>query len=118
MSAGYDAAIGCPEGEMEVTPACYGHLTHMLKSLAGGKLVVVLEVCTILSTVGEYPANLATCYCIIPRPQGGYCIKSLAESAMHTLRALLDEPLPSLPPLRKPDPEYFPFNSQNTLYIS
>ena len=44
LSAGYDAAIGCPEGEMEVTPACYGHLTHMLKSLAGGKLVVVLEV--------------------------------------------------------------------------
>ena len=44
MSAGYDAAIGCPEGEMEVTPACYGHLTHMLSSLAGGKLVVVLEV--------------------------------------------------------------------------
>ena len=49
MSAGFDAAIGCPEGEMEVTPACYGHLTHMLKSLAGGKLVVVLEVCPFLN---------------------------------------------------------------------
>lgn len=31
-------------GQCHVTPAAYGHMTHMLSSLAGGKLVVALEV--------------------------------------------------------------------------
>ena len=30
VSAGYDAAIGCPEGEMMVTPAAYPHLLHQV----------------------------------------------------------------------------------------
>ncbi|PZC81374.1 hypothetical protein B5X24_HaOG212826 [Helicoverpa armigera] len=33
ISAGYDAAYGCPEGEMELTPAVYGHLTQALMSV-------------------------------------------------------------------------------------
>jgi hypothetical protein len=44
VSAGFDAVKGDPLGRrMQVTPALYGHLTAMLKSLAGGKLVMALE---------------------------------------------------------------------------
>ncbi|RWS17183.1 histone deacetylase 6-like isoform X3 [Dinothrombium tinctorium] len=70
ISAGYDAAIGCPEGEMLITPAMYAHLCHSLMSLANGKVCVVLE--------------------------GGYCISSLAESAALTLRTLLGDPCPNI----------------------
>src|SRR6185437_13195809 len=68
VSAGYDAAIGCPEGEMRVTPAGYAHLCHSLMSLAEGRICVVLE--------------------------GGYCLASLAEGASLTLRTLLGDPCP------------------------
>ncbi|XP_023297064.2 histone deacetylase 6 isoform X1 [Lucilia cuprina] len=70
ISAGYDAALGCPEGEMEVTPAFYPHLINPLIKLANSRLAVVLE--------------------------GGYCLDSLAEGAALTLRALLGEPCPLL----------------------
>ncbi|KAK5665499.1 Histone deacetylase hda1 [Batrachochytrium dendrobatidis] len=43
VSAGFDAAHGDPIGECHVTPACYSQMTHMLKSLANGRLVLVLE---------------------------------------------------------------------------
>ncbi|KAJ9582108.1 hypothetical protein L9F63_003564, partial [Diploptera punctata] len=76
ISAGYDAAIGCPEGEMEVTPACYTHLLNSLLCLASGKVAVVLE--------------------------GGYCLQSLAEGAALTLRTLLGDPCPPLPSLKGP----------------
>lgn len=68
VSSGYDAAIGCPEGRMEVTPAAYAHFIHLLKGLANGKLCVILE--------------------------GGYCISSLAEGVALTLRSLLGDPCP------------------------
>ena len=32
------------QGEMEITPACYSHLTSSLMGLAQGKLAVILEV--------------------------------------------------------------------------
>lgn len=70
ISAGFDAAIGCPEGEMRITPACFAHLCHLLMGLANGKICVVLE--------------------------GGYCIESLAESAALTLRTLLGDPCPTI----------------------
>nr|CAD7261845.1 unnamed protein product [Timema shepardi] len=70
VSAGYDAALGCLEGQMEVTPACYSHLLWSLLQLSGGKVAVVLE--------------------------GGYCLSSLAEGAALTLRALLGDPCPIL----------------------
>ncbi|XP_073957715.1 histone deacetylase 6 isoform X3 [Choristoneura fumiferana] len=69
ISAGYDAAVGCPEGEMEVTPACYAHLLSMLMS-------VTPSVCVVL--------------------EGGYCLPSLAEGAALTLRTLLGHPPPAL----------------------
>ena len=44
VAAGFDAADGDQLGGCFVSPACYGHMTHMLKSLAGGKVVACLEV--------------------------------------------------------------------------
>lgn len=76
VSAGYDCAIGCPEGEMMVSPACFGHMTHFLMGLADGRVCVCLE--------------------------GGYCIKSLSESVALTLKALLRDPCPLLPPQIEP----------------
>lgn len=44
VSAGFDAADGDELGQCRVTPAGYAHMTHMLSTLAGGKMVVALEV--------------------------------------------------------------------------
>jgi histone deacetylase 6 len=44
VSAGFDAAVGDTLGECYVSPAGYAHMTHMLAGLAGGRLVVALEV--------------------------------------------------------------------------
>lgn len=44
VSAGFDAAAGDELGKCMVTPAGYAHMTHMLMSLANGKIVVCLEV--------------------------------------------------------------------------
>lgn len=44
VSAGFDAADGDELGGCHVTPAAYGHMTHMLSALAKGKVVVALEV--------------------------------------------------------------------------
>lgn len=44
VSAGFDAAVGDPLGECEVTPAGFAHMTQMLTALAGGKVVAMLEV--------------------------------------------------------------------------
>ncbi|KAL3219039.1 hypothetical protein MRX96_031193 [Rhipicephalus microplus] len=68
VSAGYDAALGCPEGLMRLSPATYAHLLHPLMALAGGRVCVVLE--------------------------GGYCVSSLTEGVALTLRTLLGGPLP------------------------
>lgn len=70
VSAGFDAAIGCPEGKMRVKPITYHILCHSLMSLADGKLVVLLE--------------------------GGYNLLSLAEGAAMTLKALLGHPCPPI----------------------
>ncbi|XP_038667389.1 polyamine deacetylase HDAC10 isoform X1 [Scyliorhinus canicula] len=70
VSAGFDAAIGDPEGEMRATPECFAHLTQLLMPLANGKLCVVLE--------------------------GGYNLRSLSESVCMTARVLLGDPVPPL----------------------
>lgn len=44
VSAGFDAADGDVLGECHVTPAGFGHMTHMLSCLANGKMAVALEV--------------------------------------------------------------------------
>ncbi|XP_067641178.1 histone deacetylase 6 isoform X2 [Eurosta solidaginis] len=76
ISAGYDAALGCPEGEMEVTPAFYPHMLSTLMKLSQSHVAVVLE--------------------------GGYCLDSLAEGAALTLRTLLGGTCPRL--VEKLDP--------------
>uniref|UniRef100_A0A2A4K9K1 UBP-type domain-containing protein n=1 Tax=Heliothis virescens TaxID=7102 RepID=A0A2A4K9K1_HELVI len=78
ISAGYDAAYGCPEGEMQLTPAVYGHLTQALMS-------VCPRVCAVL--------------------EGGYCVASLAEGAALTLRTLLGHAPPKLEDVPEPNDE-------------
>lgn len=73
VSAGFDSAIGDPEGEMCASPEIYGHLTQLLMPLAAGKLCVVLE--------------------------GGYNLTSLAQSVCQTVQTLLGDPAPRLPRL-------------------
>ncbi|CCF59742.1 hypothetical protein KAFR_0H03320 [Kazachstania africana CBS 2517] len=80
ISSGFDAADGDVIGQCHVTPSCYGHMTHMLKSLARGNLVVVLE--------------------------GGYNLDSIAISALSVAKTLIGEPPDELPdPLKDPKPE-------------
>ena len=43
VSAGFDAAIGDPLGGMAVSPDGYAYMTDQLKTLAGGKMAIVLE---------------------------------------------------------------------------
>ncbi|NXA30771.1 HDA10 deacetylase, partial [Eudromia elegans] len=70
VSSGYDSGIGDPEGQMNATPDVFAHLTHFLMQLANGKLCVILE--------------------------GGYHLKSLAESVCMTVKTLLGDPVPHL----------------------
>lgn len=70
ISAGFDAAIGCPEGCMRVKPVTYHILCHSLMALANGRVLSLLE--------------------------GGYNLLSLAESAAMTLRCLLSYPCPPI----------------------
>ncbi|XP_037539664.1 polyamine deacetylase HDAC10 [Nematolebias whitei] len=76
VCAGFDSAIGDPEGEMCATPEIFAHLTHLLMNLAEGKLCVVLE--------------------------GGYNLTSLAQSVCQTVQTLLGDPLPQLADLSCP----------------
>ncbi|XP_069033810.1 histone deacetylase 6 [Embiotoca jacksoni] len=76
VSAGFDAAIGDPKGEMCVNPSCFHVLTHMLMSLAEGRLVLALE--------------------------GGYNLQATAEGAAACVRALLGGACPPLTPPTAP----------------
>nr|XP_020036972.1 histone deacetylase 10 [Castor canadensis] len=76
VSAGFDSAIGDPEGQMQATPECFAHLTQLLSVLAGGRVCAVLE--------------------------GGYHLESLAQSVCMTVQALLGDPAPPLPGLLMP----------------
>lgn len=66
ISSGFDAADGDMIGQCHVSPGAYGHMTHMLKSLARGNLCVVLE--------------------------GGYNLDSIAVSALAVAKVLVGEP--------------------------
>ncbi|KAF2084740.1 hypothetical protein K490DRAFT_48424 [Saccharata proteae CBS 121410] len=79
VSAGFDAAEGDRLGGCHVTPPCYAHMTHMLMSLANGKLVVCLE--------------------------GGYNLTSIAASSVAVTRTLMGEPPERLTPQDVPLPE-------------
>ncbi|KAI1348565.1 histone deacetylase [Xylaria sp. FL0043] len=77
ISAGFDAADGDELGGCFVTPSCYAHMTHMLMSLAGGKVAVCLE--------------------------GGYNLQAISNSALAVARTLMGEPPPrmEMPPISK-----------------
>lgn len=77
ISAGFDAAEGDELGGCFVTPQCYAHMTHMLMSLANGKVAVCLE--------------------------GGYNLNAISNSALAVARTLMGEPPPrmTLPNINK-----------------
>jgi histone deacetylase 6 len=66
ISAGFDAAAGDELGGCYVTPECYSHMTHMLMSLANGKVAVCLE--------------------------GGYNLRAISRSALAVAKTLMGEP--------------------------
>lgn len=66
VAAGFDAAAGDELGGCEVTPACYAQMTHMLMSLADGKIAVCLE--------------------------GGYNLRAISKSALAVAKTLMGEP--------------------------
>lgn len=70
ISAGFDAADGDELGACFVTPGCYAHMTHMLMSLANGKVAVCLE--------------------------GGYNLQAISNSALAVARTLMGEPPPKM----------------------
>uniref|UniRef100_A0A3Q2C8W2 Histone deacetylase domain-containing protein n=1 Tax=Cyprinodon variegatus TaxID=28743 RepID=A0A3Q2C8W2_CYPVA len=70
VSAGFDAARGDPLGGYNVSPEGYAHLTHMMMSLAGGRVLVILE--------------------------GGYNLTSISDSMAMCTSVLLGDPPPSL----------------------
>ncbi|GAU99331.1 hypothetical protein RvY_10352 [Ramazzottius varieornatus] len=72
VSAGFDAAIGhpAPLGGYTVTPTCFGQLTRLLGTLAGGKVALVLE--------------------------GGYDLAPICDSAEESVKALLGDPSPQM----------------------
>ncbi|XP_061774048.1 polyamine deacetylase HDAC10 isoform X3 [Nerophis ophidion] len=59
VCAGFDSAIGDPEGEMCATPDIFAHLTHLLMNLAGGKLCAVLEIRNGLALVSDVSMAMA-----------------------------------------------------------
>lgn len=69
VAAGFDSARGDPLGCCDVTPEGYGQMTHLLTSLALGKVALFLE--------------------------GGYSIESISKSMSMCVRALLDDPIPT-----------------------
>ncbi|CAH7689737.1 hypothetical protein BY996DRAFT_7125185 [Phakopsora pachyrhizi] len=70
VSAGFDAAKNDPLGECDVTPEGFAHMTHMVTSLANGKVVLALE--------------------------GGYHLESLAVSATECIKVLMGEAPPKV----------------------
>ncbi|GLI79815.1 histone deacetylase hda1 [Penicillium ochrochloron] len=66
ISAGFDAAAGDVLGGCFVSPSCYAQMTHMLMTLANGKVAVCLE--------------------------GGYNFRSISKSALAVTKTLMGEP--------------------------
>ncbi|KAM4662765.1 protein deacetylase HDAC6 isoform 2-T3 [Discoglossus pictus] len=70
VAAGFDSVVGDPKGEMCASPACFSHLSHLLMTLAEGRLILSLE--------------------------GGYNHRSLSEGVCASLKRLLGDPCPNL----------------------
>lgn len=67
ISSGFDACRYDPLGNYCINPQTYGHFTHALQALAGGKVVMALE--------------------------GGYNLESIADASSYCVSALLGDPL-------------------------
>ncbi|KAI9699415.1 MAG: Histone deacetylase hda1 [Candelina mexicana] len=76
VSAGFDAAAGDQLGGCFVSPAGYAHMTHMLMSLASGKVMVCLE-------KGGYGSGDS---------ENGLNFQSISRSALAVTRTLMGEP--------------------------
>ncbi|XP_051157259.1 histone deacetylase 6-like [Leptopilina boulardi] len=74
VSAGFDACVGDPIGKCNVSPELYGHLTHWLSALANGRIILILE--------------------------GGYNVNSISYAMSICNKALLGDPLISMPSLQ------------------
>ena len=70
IASGFDAARGDQLGGCFVSPECYAHMTHMLMSLAEGKVVACLE--------------------------GGYNLDSISLSALAVTKTLMGEAPPRI----------------------
>lgn len=77
ISSGFDAAEGDFIGGCHLSPNAYGYLTHMMKVLANGNLVVVME--------------------------GGYNLDAIANSALAVTKVLVGE-IPGRPHTKVPQP--------------
>ncbi|KAM3967446.1 LOW QUALITY PROTEIN: histone deacetylase 6 [Aphomia sociella] len=67
VSAGFDACVGDPLGGCNVSPECYGRMTHLLRGLAGGRVILCLE--------------------------GGYNVTSISYAMTMCTKALLGDPI-------------------------
>lgn len=89
MSAGFDAAQGDPIGECKVTPAGYASMTHMLCSLAGGRVVVALEGGYSLTAIADSALGcfsvLRGCPPIIPKQTipAAHAVETIREVKQH-----------------------------------
>lgn len=111
ISAGFDAAQGDPLGGCQVTPEGYAHLTHLLMGLAGGRVVLILEVTDSLDVpshggravwkswlylLGQFlksPLNRGLPGLLVPDEvftKAGSSIRNFAECSPHTKQASLD----------------------------
>ncbi|ORY06291.1 Arginase/deacetylase [Basidiobolus meristosporus CBS 931.73] len=73
VAAGFDAAAGDDIGECFVTPTAFAHMTSLMKSLSGGKIVLAME--------------------------GGYSLDAIGVSALACFKILLGEDPPLSPPM-------------------
>ena len=78
VSSGFDAARGDPLGRCKISPEFYGFMTHHLRALANGKVVVALE--------------------------GAYNLNPISLNMTMVTKALLGDPMPHLAPYSKPLP--------------
>lgn len=70
VSAGFDCGVNDLVGGYKITPEAFGHFIQLIRSVAGGKIVVV--------------------------PEGGYNPTTFATSLCMCIKALLGDPLPAL----------------------
>lgn len=70
VSAGFDAGINDPLGKYKLSPECFGHFIQVLKPLAQGRIILVLE--------------------------GGYNQTTVKYSMNICIKTLLGDPLPRL----------------------